>query len=66
MIENARSGLLWKLLMSCPEVRHGLRRLDFESPLLTDGLSQLSPGARSIRGRDAEVIGRPSSYQPPS
>ena len=37
MIENARSGLLWKLLMSCPETRHGLRRLDFESPRLTDG-----------------------------
>jgi len=36
MIENARSGLLWKLLMSCPEVRTGLRRLDFRSPHLGD------------------------------
>jgi len=37
MIENARSGLLWKLFMSCPEVHAGLRRLDFESPRLGDG-----------------------------
>lgn len=38
MIENARTGLLWKLLMGCPEIRRGLRRLDFESPHLADGL----------------------------
>jgi hypothetical protein len=29
MIENYRSGLLWKLFMSVPEVRHGLARLEF-------------------------------------
>jgi hypothetical protein len=34
MIENHRSGLLWKLFMSCPEVRAGLRTLGFESPHL--------------------------------
>jgi hypothetical protein len=34
MIENARTGLLWKLMMSCPEIRVGLRRLGFESPHL--------------------------------
>jgi hypothetical protein len=34
MIENYRSGLLWKLFMSVPEVRAGLRRLDFVSPHL--------------------------------
>ena len=34
MIENARSGLLWRLLMSAPEIENGLRRLDFESPHL--------------------------------
>ena len=34
MIENYRSGLLWKLFMSCPEVKDGLRKLDFESPYL--------------------------------
>jgi hypothetical protein len=32
MIENHRSGLLWDLFMSCPEVQHGLRKLDFSSP----------------------------------
>jgi hypothetical protein len=32
MIENYRTGLLWKLFMSCPEVQHGLQKLGFESP----------------------------------
>jgi hypothetical protein len=36
MIENHRSGLLWRLFMSCPEVRAGLRKLGFESPHLRD------------------------------
>ncbi|HZS85482.1 MAG TPA: glucoamylase family protein [Stellaceae bacterium] len=34
MIENHRSGLLWKLFMSCPEVQAGLGRLGFASPWL--------------------------------
>ena len=34
MIENARSGLLWRLFMGCPEVATGLRRLGFASPHL--------------------------------
>jgi hypothetical protein len=34
MIENYRSGLLWRLFMSCPEVKEGLRKLGFESPHL--------------------------------
>ena len=34
MIENHRTGLPWKLFMSCPEVRAGLKRLGFESPHL--------------------------------
>lgn len=34
MMENYRSGLLWKLFMSCPEVQQGLRKLGFESPWL--------------------------------
>ncbi|MDR3417459.1 MAG: glucoamylase family protein [Nevskia sp.] len=34
MMENHRSGLLWKLFMSVPEVRNGLRRLGFSSPWL--------------------------------
>ncbi|HEY4150678.1 MAG TPA: glucoamylase family protein [Chitinophagaceae bacterium] len=34
MIENYRSGLLWKLFMSCPEVQRGLLKLGFESPWL--------------------------------
>ena len=29
MIENYRSGLLWKLFMSCPEIQEGLKNLGF-------------------------------------
>ncbi len=32
MIENGRSGLLWKLFMGCPEVKQGLKKLGFSSP----------------------------------
>lgn len=34
MIENYRTGLLWSLFMSCPEVQMGLKKLGFESPVL--------------------------------
>lgn len=34
MMENYRTGLLWKLFMSSPEVHAGLRKLGFESPYL--------------------------------
>jgi len=34
MIENYRSGLLWNLFMSCPEVKQGLKKLDFTSPAI--------------------------------
>jgi hypothetical protein len=32
MIENYRSGLLWNLFMSCPEIQTGIKRLGFTSP----------------------------------
>ena len=34
MIENYRSGLLWNLFTSAPEVKNGLRRLGFTAPYL--------------------------------
>lgn len=34
MIENYRTGLLWKLFMSCPEIQKGLKKLDFQSPYI--------------------------------
>ena len=34
MMENYRTGLLWKLFMSCPEIKQGLRKLEFQSPYL--------------------------------
>jgi hypothetical protein len=33
MIENYRTGLLWKLFMSCPEVQTGLNNLEFKYKL---------------------------------
>ncbi len=34
MMENYRTGLLWKLFMSAPEVQQGLKKLGFQSPHL--------------------------------
>lgn len=34
MMENYRSGLLWDLFMSCPEIKVGLKKLGFDSPWL--------------------------------
>jgi hypothetical protein len=34
MMENYRTGLLWKLFMSCPEIKTGLKKLGFTSPYL--------------------------------
>jgi len=34
MIENYRTGLLWNLFMSCPEVKAGMKNLGFQSPNL--------------------------------
>ena len=43
MIENYRSGLLWELFMSHPDVQRGLRKLGFRSPYL----SQVSPDTQN-------------------
>jgi hypothetical protein len=34
MMENYRTGLLWNLFMSCPEIKAGLKKLGFQSPHL--------------------------------
>ncbi len=34
MIENYRSGLLWNLFTSAPEIKNGMRRLGFTAPYL--------------------------------
>ena len=36
MIENYRTGLLWKLFMSHPDVQNGLKKLGFTSPHLAE------------------------------
>lgn len=45
MIENYRSGLLWRLFMNAPEVRRGLTRLGFTSSTHSIGAEIPSPGA---------------------
>ncbi len=32
MIENYRTKLMWKLFMSCPEIKNGLKKLGFQKP----------------------------------
>lgn len=34
MIENYRTGLIWNLFMSCPEIKTGMKNLGFQSPNL--------------------------------
>ena len=34
MMENYRTGLLWNLFMSCPEIKRGMKQLGFQSPNL--------------------------------
>ncbi|MEO6330432.1 MAG: glucoamylase family protein [Ginsengibacter sp.] len=34
MIENYRTGLLWNLFMSCPEIKRGMKQIGFQSPNL--------------------------------
>ena len=34
MIENYRTGLLWNLFASCPEVKTGMQTLGFSAPYL--------------------------------
>lgn len=34
MIENYRTGLLWKLFMNIPEIQNGLKKLGFSSPYI--------------------------------
>jgi hypothetical protein len=35
MIENYRSGLLWKIFMNIPEIQSGMKQLGFDSPHFT-------------------------------
>ncbi len=49
MMENYRTGLLWNLFMSCPEVQQGLRKLGFKSqaPTLKGGERRQETGVGS-------------------
>jgi hypothetical protein len=47
MIENFRSGLLWDLFMSCPEITRALDTLGFEKPLPQKPSSRPAPRKKS-------------------
>jgi hypothetical protein len=34
MIENYRTGLIWKLFTSCPEIKKGMKELGFSATYL--------------------------------
>jgi hypothetical protein len=53
MIENQRSGLLWDLLMSCPEIQQGLQRLDYESPHIKSERGNFANAVRNARQQAA-------------
>jgi hypothetical protein len=36
MIENYRTGMLWKIFMNIPEIQNGLKKLGFKSPYLKE------------------------------
>jgi hypothetical protein len=38
MIENYRSGLLWKIFMNIPEIQRGMKQLGFDSPYFSERL----------------------------
>jgi hypothetical protein len=43
MIENHRTGLLWKLFMSCPEIAAGLSQLGFERGPFDEAMARPPP-----------------------
>ena len=43
MIENYRTGFLWKIFMNIPEVQGGMKKLGFASPYFTQRLGARMP-----------------------
>jgi hypothetical protein len=43
MIENYRTGLLWKMFMNIPEVQRGMRELGFDSPYFAQRVGDRTP-----------------------
>jgi hypothetical protein len=44
MMENYRTGMLWKIFMAIPEIQNGMKRLGFDSPHFTQRLGAHTPG----------------------
>ena len=61
MIENYRSGLMWDLFMSCPEIRDGLARARFHEPAIrgmTQARTALVAARRHLSDLSALVSGQ--------
>ena len=58
MIENYRTGLLWKLFMSIPEVRKGLAKAGLEEPELADGFPE---AIVTVQKKNLEYV--PDAYE---
>jgi hypothetical protein len=46
MIENYRSGLLWKIFMNIPEIQNGMKQLGFDSPYFSQSVGGTGTSAR--------------------
>jgi hypothetical protein len=60
MIENHRTGLLWKLFMNIPEIQRGMKALGFDSPYFTQRL-----GSRTFENRDNATVAPPEARETP-
>jgi hypothetical protein len=49
MIENYRTGLLWKIFMNIPEIQNGMKELGFNSPYFTQRLDVRTPAEQMPR-----------------
>jgi hypothetical protein len=58
MVENYRTGLLWRLFMGAPGIREGLGRLGFFEPRLPDGFPEavVTRVLRGARYRDDAFV----------
>ncbi len=61
MIENYRTGLLWKLFMSCPEIQDGLKKLGFTIQE-TDEVREKIVGSIKAEERSIEETDEPGNF----
>ncbi len=55
MVENYRTGLLWKLFMADPDIKAGLRRAGLAEPRHDDGFPEVVPAFRKGGAADVDA-----------